>query len=471
MLSTERRRALGAFYTPPDVARRLVDITVEGMPGPLRVCDPACGDGAFLLAAADALAARGIDHATIARDLLWGCDVDADAAAVARTAVERWGGASPGDHIRVADGLDDIGWSGRFDVVVGNPPFLNQLERATVRTNSTRWAVGPYTDTAFLFLVAGLDLVRDHGRVMLVQPQSLVAARDAKPIREAISAVVGMWTCDERIFDAAVHVCAPLLVRGAVQPDHVHRWKGRHVEPARPAVRGDTWSRLLVRDDEPPEIELSTAGRLGDIASATAGFRQQFYGLAPHAIDEAAADERRFPRLVTCGVIDPGRCAWGERPLRFAGRKWLHPRIDIARIDEPSLRRWVDDRLVPKVVLATQTKVLEVAVDPEGILLPSTPVIAVHTDDLYAAAAVLHAPPVSAWAASTYTGVALASDAIKLSARQALDIPLPADSAKWADASEAFRAGEPLVAAELMTEAYGCDPAVMRWWANRWQPD
>src|SRR5438445_6759775 len=225
MLSTERRRALGAFYSPPDVARRLVDIALAGMSGPLRVCDPACGGGAFLLAAADALAARGIDRQTIARDLLWGCDVDPDAVDAARTAVGRWGGASPGDHIRVADGLDDIGWSGRFDAVVGNPPFLNQLERATVRTDATRWTVGPYTDTAFLFLVAGLDLVRDQGRVLLVQPQSLVAARDAKSIRDAISAVVGMWTCDERIFGAAVQVCAPLLVRGAAQPDRVHRWK------------------------------------------------------------------------------------------------------------------------------------------------------------------------------------------------------------------------------------------------------
>src|SRR3954467_455088 len=102
MLSTERRRALGAFYTPPDVARRLVDIAFAGTSGPLRVCDPACGDGAFLLAAADALAERGIDRATIARDLLWGCDIDAGAVTTAGSAIATWsGGASPHDHVLV----------------------------------------------------------------------------------------------------------------------------------------------------------------------------------------------------------------------------------------------------------------------------------------------------------------------------------------------------------------------------------
>jgi hypothetical protein len=277
MLSTARRRELGAFYTPADVARRLVDIAFDGLDGALRVCDPACGDGAFLLAAAHALEARGIDRVTIARDLLWGCDVDAAAVERARAVIDEWAGTSPVDHVRVADGLVDIGWTGRFDVLVGNPPFLNQLERATARTSSTRWAVGPYTDTAFLFLLAGLDMVRDGGRVLLIQPQSLVAARDAQPVRDALDCVAGMWTCDELIFDANVRVCAPLLVKGE-HPNEIARWSGRGIQRTTAAARTDVWSAMLVRRDEPPPVTLDGTRRLRDIATATAGFRDQFYG-------------------------------------------------------------------------------------------------------------------------------------------------------------------------------------------------
>ena len=202
MRSPSHRRELGAFYTPADVADRLVEQALPA--GTPRVCDPACGDGAFLLAAARHLEARGIDRVTVATELLWGIDVDADAVSRAWRVISEWAGVAPDGHVIVADGLTHEGWHGTFDAVVGNPPFLNQLEKATARRASHRWAdvAGPYADTAFLFLLAALDLVRPGGRIALIQPQSLVAARDARGIRHAVqqrAALVGMWTCDDPV--------------------------------------------------------------------------------------------------------------------------------------------------------------------------------------------------------------------------------------------------------------------------------
>ena len=468
MRSPATRRALGAFYTPADVADRLVELTLPS--GAPRVCDPACGDGAFLLAAARHLERRGIDRTTIARDLLWGTDVDADAVAAARAAIAEWSGVAPDGHVLVADGLTHADWHGTFDAVVGNPPFLNQLETATVRRDAHRWMnlAGPYADTAFLFLLAGLDLVRPGGRIGLIQPQSLVAARDAQAVRRAVEhrgAIVGMWTCDETVFDASVRVCAPILVAGSSRERTVPRWTGRQFTAA-PSVSidGDTWSIALARDL--PRAGLDASRRLGELATATAGFREQFYGLAPYVVE---AEDGDLPRLVTCGLVDPGRCAWGEREVRFARRRWRNPRVDLERVEPASLRRWVDDRLVPKVVLATQTRVLEAAVDLDGSWVPSTPVIAVHTaaDALYDVAAVLIAPPVSAWAAATYAGVALAPDAIKLSARQVLEVPLPPDRRRWKLGAAALRDGDLLGAGAHMTAAYGANDVVFDWWKGR----
>jgi hypothetical protein len=472
MRSPARRRELGAFYTPSDVADGVVRLAfVEST---RLVCDPACGDGAFLLAAAHELERRGLDRVSIARDLLWGIDVDGDAVAAARGAIAEWAGVSPGDHVVVGDGLADRGWCGRFDVVVGNPPFLNQLERATARRGPRAPGAigGPYADTSFLFVLAALDLVRDGGRVAMIQPQSLVAARDAAPIRAAVhdrAALLGLWTCDERVFDASVRVCAPVLERATRRPPRVRRWTGREFVPM-PAVRlsrdGGTWSTALSSGDEVPRTTLDDAHRLGELITATAGFRDQFYGLAPFVVDEPGGDR---PRLVTCGAIDPLCCRWGERPVRFAGRRWLHPRVDVGSIDNDALRRWVDARLVPKVVLATQTRVLEAAIDRDGTWVPSTPVIAVHAApaDLSRVAAVLLAPPVSAWAARRFRGVALSSDAIKLSARQVLDIPLPSSPGAWAHAADLIERGDLEPAAESMVDAYGAGPEVLDWWTNR----
>ncbi len=249
VLSPARRRELGAFYTPVDVAERLVEIALAGLDGAPVVCDPSCGDGAFLLAAAVVLAERGVPPTSIARDLLWGCDIDPAAVAATRQAIVDWSGVDPADHLLVADGLTmGAPWRGRFDAVVGNPPFLNQLERATVRRAPLppplAAIAGPYTDTAWLFLVVARQLVRSGGRAVLVQPQSLVAARDAAPVREAVGATLeGLWWCDELLFDASVRVCAPVL--GSTSAS-VRRWSGRDVcdEGAVPWPQ-PSWSALI----------------------------------------------------------------------------------------------------------------------------------------------------------------------------------------------------------------------------------
>src|SRR5207247_2065810 len=161
-------------------------------------------------------------------------------------------------------------------------------------------STGAYTDTAFLFLLSALDLARPGGRIMLIQPQSIAAARDATGIRSAVraaAAISGMWTCDELIFDANVRVCAPLVVRGGVQPREVRRWCGRAFDES-PLVRapnGSSWSTLLAHRNAPPPVVIDSNACLSELATATAGFRDQFYGLASHVVDRAEADERDWP--------------------------------------------------------------------------------------------------------------------------------------------------------------------------------
>src|SRR3546814_13647365 len=95
---TGERRA-GAHYTPPEVSRRVAAMAL-GSPGAgaRRVVDMSCGGGALLLAAGDALVAAGADPADVARELLWGADIDPLAVAVTEAALALWsGGTRPAD--------------------------------------------------------------------------------------------------------------------------------------------------------------------------------------------------------------------------------------------------------------------------------------------------------------------------------------------------------------------------------------
>ena len=77
----------------------------------------------------------------------------------------------------------------------------------------------------------------------------------------------------------------------------------------------------------------------------------------------------------------------------------------------------------------------------------------------------------AAWALRQAAGAALAADAVKLSAKQILEAPLPVDDRLWAEVAARLAAGD-LPAPEfatLMTRAYGlaADDPVVAWWLGR----
>jgi hypothetical protein len=107
-----------------------------------------------------------------------------------------------------------------------------------------------------------------------------------------------------------------------------------------------------------------------------------------------------------------------------------------------------------------------------------------HDDDeqRWLVAAALSAPPVSAWAAERCGGTALAPQALKLSARQVAEVPLPIDHDAWVEGArhlrlvaiapdDAERARRLATAGRALTAAHGLSPtaaeAVLRWWAER----
>ena len=500
-LDSSTRRHGGVHYTPYEVAKRLARVALNELPlGP--ICDPSVGGGAFLLAAAEYLAEKGASPSKIIKDYLWGIDLDQGAIEVARASISIWGSTKVwivlNEHLVVADSLK----SGMksfpnppkkgFIAVIGNPPFQNQLQEITVRpieeTQKLRekWKVnaGPYADTAGYFLLVALSMLSSEGKCLLIQPQSILATVDAKPIREKLNqeaTLEGIWIGGPDIFEAGVNVCAPLLSKGLRQSP-VNIWTGTEITQLQKQLnQGDNWSSAMAVAQGVPLLKLK-GNRLEECASATAGFRDQFYGLAPHVCEFKNGMESVAP-LITVGMIDPLRSRWGSDDFRYAGKSWLKPVVNLTSLlaDDKELYEWVQDRLKPKVLLATQTKVLEVLPDPEGKLIPSTPTISIECgpEEIWKITSVLSSAAISAYAFSRVAGSALSSDTIKLSAKQVNALPLPPISDYWEQAShyaeEAFNSKLKDTKTNKMKEmshkislAYGCDDNLLEeWWLKR----
>ncbi|GJM39233.1 MAG: hypothetical protein DHS20C19_26000 [Acidimicrobiales bacterium] len=485
LLDRRSRAAGGVHHTAPDVAAAVVDVAAQVRPFGAEdiVLDPAVGGGAFLLAVADRL--PGTPAEVIGR--LRGVDTDPLAVATSVAAVRLWAGGAPvTEHaFRVGDGLAEAP-DERIDWVIGNPPFLAQLRSETVRDRDrhaslrSRWPeLGAYTDDAAAFLLAGADLVDPDGVVALVQPASVLSARDAAAVRTRLMAdapLRAIWVDDGRRFDAAVDTVALVLRRGA-DAGPVARFAG--VPPvARGEVSpGDRWAGLLIEDPAAvlDDDEFSSAGAVGDVATVTAGFRDQFYGLRGAVHDDPAGEYR----LITSGLIDPLEDRWGTVPCRFDGARWSHPAVRPADVDA-SIAAWVETRLRPKLLLASQTRTIEVLIDDAGVTVPCTPVVSVEPIDdapsLAHLAAALSSPVATALLLREAAGSALSGDAMRVSASAIAALPLPVPGAAW-DAAAALvtRRMEDETAVtvgeigDATMAAYGVEgrPDLHKWWHSR----
>ncbi|MCW2816523.1 MAG: hypothetical protein JWN84_3978 [Nocardioides sp.] len=457
----------GSFYTPPVLVDWVLDRALLAS-DEQTVLDPACGTGNFLLAVV-----RRLGPASVAR--VHGVDLDPVAVAITRLLLRLEApGVDPAlleRTIRVGDGLGEHPGA-PYDVVVGNPPFGGRLRPRAPVPGAPPAA---YTDTSAVFLQHALTLVTDGGRVALVQPQSLLAARDAGPVRAAVraaGAVTDLWSSTTPVFPGTpVLTCVPVVRVGAAQGPVL---TSHGVEVAMP---DDEWGPLHAPALGVPTVTPTVAGVLGDLGPCTADFRDQYYGLVPHVREGGPGAP-----LITAGLVDPATCRWGEVSTRFAKQDWAAPTVDLDSLRaDGALTAWAEARLVPKVLVASQGRVVEAVVDVDGAWLPSVPVVtlAAAPDRLWHALAVLLAPPVVAIAAARYAGTGLTATAIKLSARQVAALPLPADTVAWdvgadlaraaQDADEAERPSALRAVAGAMCAAYD-DDAALDWWLDRVAP-
>ncbi len=168
--------------------------------GGLSILDPACGCGAFLIAAFRELRKRSPDISakTIATEWLHGVDIDPSAVHVARLSIFIEAGLQRKhwplleSSIRVGDSLrEGIGSNRRYRIIVGNPPYRNvkrgipddlkEFLKSNYRTARGQW------DLASPFVELALEHLMEPGGAMgFILPNPVLLAENYQPVREMI---------------------------------------------------------------------------------------------------------------------------------------------------------------------------------------------------------------------------------------------------------------------------------------------
>jgi SAM-dependent methyltransferase len=268
-------RPLGVVYTPPEVTGPMTRVALEPLLRgrtvdealALRVCDPAIGEGAFLVAAAAAIAehlvAAGLAHddarAGAAR-CVHGVDVDPRAVAAARAAL-----GVDDRQLQVGDALA-LDWPaafpaifarGGFDAVIGNPPYVRQEHLAAHKPLLRRFAsYDGAADLYVYFVELAHRLARPGGRFCLITPNKWLTAGYARALRghlAALHSVEGVIDLGRTALfgDADAFPC---IVWGTVGAERDAPIRAARLEPGAPVAlhdvgaphsrerwRGDPW--------------------------------------------------------------------------------------------------------------------------------------------------------------------------------------------------------------------------------------
>lgn len=218
LLPKRSYKGAGIFYTPPDLARRLVELLpVEELPPDQRnVLDPTCGSGTLLLAAHDRLEQLDpepdIEH--IHQRLLsslFGWDNDPFAVNIARLCLLL--NALPqgnGWKISQRDALEQttkrlrpVDDTNPADIVVMNPPWMYVHNKRNA-------------ERASQFLNRGVELTRPGGLIGVVMPASWLTKHTCRQDRQLFldrCELMEVVRLPERVFGGAEYAPALLIAK------------------------------------------------------------------------------------------------------------------------------------------------------------------------------------------------------------------------------------------------------------------
>jgi adenine-specific DNA-methyltransferase len=223
MMELAKRKQLGAFYTPPEIARYVSNWAIRN---PMdRVLEPSCGEAEFLIAASRRLATLERSLFTF-KSSLTGIEVNP---AAANRAIQRLTTANVAADIRIGN-FFDYSVDERFDAVVGNPPYIRYQQFAgTMRAKALRSALAEgvalngLSSSWAAFVVQCSRLLTSDGRLGLVLPAELLTVNYAGPVRDYLLrrfARIQMITFEQRVFSNAQEEVILLLAEGAGPTKH-----------------------------------------------------------------------------------------------------------------------------------------------------------------------------------------------------------------------------------------------------------
>ncbi|WAL60663.1 Eco57I restriction-modification methylase domain-containing protein [Thermocoleostomius sinensis] len=445
----------GIYYTPAIVVDYIVKQTIgrvlaaepsSNLPS-FQILDPACGSGAFLLGAYQYLLnwqlqryltvgkssvlvpdSHGQWQLSIAEHLrllnyLYGVDIDPAAIGVTRLSLWLMTLTSPdtldrplpdlSNQLRCGNALidadcHDFTWqqafptilaNGGFEVVIGNPPYLDSEGMTThlpnwrqACTQQYRSAVGNW-DLFCVFIEKAIDLCRSGGFISLVVPNKLASAAYAHPVRQLLTQTTQLLHLRDYaavpVFAASVYPLVFVAKKGGTSNSSLLYEAMQDLQQVHSSrsinlfASGDMWRFTTPVSQSLLSRLQQTLPALGDIARVQgAATVAEAYEIQSLIQDNSLPTTGDLP-VINSGTIDRYQLRWGHKPLRYLGQVYHYPCVAAVHSTKLPTKRY-QQATKPKIIVAGLSQQLECAIDRHGSVLAakSTSIIWQDTETL-----------------------------------------------------------------------------------------
>jgi hypothetical protein len=266
------------------------------------------------------------------------------------------------------------GWTRGFDVVIGNPPFVNAIEgegreRVKALTKMLHPTLSGTADSSYLFLDKSASLTQSRGRLGLVQPRPMLNSSAASAMRSELLRTRPpslLYAPGRSNFFPGATVFACVVVLGgsgcckvSVDTDPMT------ADWSEGVVSDQNWWREINRirgaEGMADDAEGTTLGQEFQVAASLT--TSEAYDLRAFIYDSRSGEG---PKLVTTGLIDPGVCHWGERTCKYLKQNYSFPRVGADETMSAALQKRIRQAKRPKVLVAGLSRKVESFLDTKG---------------------------------------------------------------------------------------------------------
>ncbi len=384
----------------------------------LKILDPACGSGAFLNQALEYLI---IEHKKLQDDLLlmgdlfaiyiveesvlennlYGVDINEDAVEIAklslwlRTAKKGRVLTRLADKIKCGNSLMDdksvvdnaFVWkeeflevfaNGGFDVVIGNPPYIDSESMTKTYREERKWIAKNYKtakgnwDIFIPFVELGLNLLKDSKYLSFIIPNKILSAKYGIELRKYINKNYSLTEIFDlsinNVFDIDVYPVIIILEKIKQVPIIKISYQNNENIISRTFnyEYENNWALYL---DNNYNLYTKVFNKYEPLNE---NIKYNLYSSASvseaYEVKEFIEDNILLPtnhlKLINTGTIDPYVSLWGFSSMTYIKDNYKYPIIDISKI---KAKIWTQQA---KISFAGMAIRIEAFIDTDGIFLP-----------------------------------------------------------------------------------------------------